>query len=81
MIKIVGEWASSKTITKVNLEKLKIMKEVEKIERAMTALSVNEKPPFIVMTTSTQVYTPLPRKEFRDHRCPRDDAVLTMLHS
>lgn len=64
MIKIEGEWASGKTIIKVNSEKCKRAEEVEKIERVVVALSVNEKAPFIVMMAPTQVYTPPPRKEF-----------------
>lgn len=54
---------SSKNITKVNSKKFKGMKDVEKIERVAAALSVSQKAPFIVMTASTQVYTPPPSKE------------------
>jgi len=39
MIEIKGEWASSKAITKVNLEGLKRTEEVEKIEKVVAALS------------------------------------------
>lgn len=65
MIEIKGEQVSSKTITKVNSKKTERIKRVEKIERVIAALSVNDRPSFVVMTTLTQVYAlPFPRKKF-----------------
>lgn len=59
-----GEWISSKTITKADSEKSKGTEGVEKIDRSVAALSVKERPLFILMTFLTQVYTPPPGKEF-----------------
>ncbi|KAM3398875.1 hypothetical protein P3S68_002391 [Capsicum galapagoense] len=75
MIEIEGEWASGKTITQVNSEKRKRAEEVGKIEKAVAALSISEKAPFIVMTAPTQVYAPPPKKEFIEAYVPAGTSV------
>ena len=50
MIEIERERASGKTITQVNFEKHKKVKEVRKIEKVVVALSISKKTLFIVMT-------------------------------
>ncbi|PHT35027.1 hypothetical protein CQW23_26827 [Capsicum baccatum] len=60
MIEIEGEWASGKTITQVNSEKCKRAEEVGKIEKAVAALSISEKAPFIVLSkVLEEAYVPV----------------------
>lgn len=56
MIEMDNEWAVSKAIIKVDLEKCKKEEGKETIKRKVATLSVNKSPLFLVMIDPTQPY-------------------------